>query len=88
MSTVLLSDDRMPEKQRTRPRGRPSAGPSGEYVRNYNHQFTTRTPGDLFHTIRAIKDVTGASYRYILTHAVEFYLAQRVAKTTALRLRN
>jgi hypothetical protein len=63
-----------------RARGRPPAGPDGEQIKDYRHQFATRTRGDLFHLIRSLKSVTGASYRYILMHGVQLYLAQRVTK--------
>jgi hypothetical protein len=55
-------------------------------VRDYRHQFATRTPGSLFHLIRAIKSVTGVSYRYILTHAMHLYLAQRVPRDERLAI--
>jgi hypothetical protein len=55
-------------------------------VRDYRHQFATRTPGSLFHLIRAIKAVTGVSYRYILTNAIQLYLVQRVPKDERLAI--
>jgi hypothetical protein len=67
-------------KARKGPGGRPPAGPDGEEVRNYRHQFATRTPGDLFHLIRSIKNTTSESYRTILTDAIQLYLEKRVTK--------
>ena len=77
---VLSCVARMPTKGTTarRGRGRPPAGPYGEHVRDYRHQFGTRTRGDLFHLISAIKTVTGVNARYMLNHAINLYLTHRV----------
>lgn len=60
--------------------GRPPAGPGGEHVRKYRHQFTSRLRGTDFHTLTQIANVQQRSYRDILTIAVELYLSQRVTR--------
>jgi len=68
----------MPKKAPKNKGGRPPAGPHGEEVRDYRHQFATRVPGSVFHLVRNIKTVTGVSYRELLTDALTLYLQHRV----------
>ena len=57
-------------------RGRKPAGRSGETVGRYQHQFSTRIPGDLYHLIAATNAVLGRTHWRILEDALDLYLRQ------------
>ena len=73
-------------------RGRKPAGRAGETVGRYQHQFSARIPGDLYHLLAATNAVLGRTHWEILEHALDLYLrelmpAQRSAITSSAKVR-
>ena len=79
-------------KAPVRRRGRKPAGRSGETVGSYQHQFSVRIPGDLYHLLAATNGVLGQTHWQVLEKALGLYLrdlspSDRQSVTTAARNR-
>ena len=57
-------------------RGRKPAGRGGETVGRYQHQFSARIPGDLYHLLAATNAILGRTHWQILEDALQLYLRQ------------
>jgi hypothetical protein len=79
-------------KAPARRRGRKPAGRSGETVGSYQHQFSVRIPGDLYHLMAAANGVLGRTHWQILEQALALYLqelspSERQAVTSSAKTR-